>query len=106
MTLAITWHPDAESELDAAIDWYDDREVGLGDRFEGEVLDAVAECADAPQAWAVWPGWEREPEVRSKGVSDFPYRVVYFVAGDLMTIVAVAHAQRRPGYWRERLPSA
>jgi hypothetical protein len=35
--------------------------------------------------------------VRSKGVTDFPYRVVYLVEGDLLTIVPVAHAKRRPG---------
>ena len=63
------------------------------------------ERADAPRAWAVWPGWDREPVVRSKGVSGFPYRVVYFVQGDLLTIVAVAHAKRRPGYWRDRVAS-
>lgn len=43
------------------------------------------------------------PVVRSKGVNGFPYRVVYFVADELLTIVAVAHAKRRPGYWRERV---
>ena len=106
MTLSIAWHPDAASEFDVEIGWYDDREAGLGDRFEVGVLDAVAQCVDSPQAWALWPGWDRKPVVRSKGVSDFPYRVVYFVGGDLLTIVAVAHAKRRPGYWRTRLPSA
>ena len=54
----------------------------------------------------MWPGWDREPVVRSKGVNDFPYRVVYFVEGDLLTIVAVAHAKRRPGYWRDRVASS
>lgn len=103
MTIAITWHPDAESEFDADIDWYDERETGLGDRFEGQVLGAVDESADTPAAWPVWPGWDRQPVVRSKGVTDFPYRVVYFVEGDLLTVVAVAHAKRRPGYWRERV---
>ena len=48
---------------------------------------------------------DREPMVRSKGVSNFPYRVVYFVQGDLLMIAAVAHAKRRPGYWRERVAS-
>jgi toxin ParE1/3/4 len=47
-----------------------------------------------------------QPAVRSKGVNGFPYRVVYFVTEELLTIVAVAHSKRRPGYWRERLPSA
>jgi len=58
---------------------------------------------DDPEAWAVWPGWDREATVRSKGVTDFPYRIVYFVREDLLTILAVAHSKRRPGYWRDRI---
>ena len=27
------------------------------------------------EAWAVWPGWDREPVVRPKGVHSFSYRV-------------------------------
>ena len=106
MTLRIDWHPAARAEFNADIGWYDGREFGLGDRFEDEVLGAVDECADTPGAWGVWPGWDREPVVRSKGVANFPCRVVYFIAGDLLRIVAVAHAKRRPGYWRDRVSSA
>ncbi|MFN2444408.1 MAG: type II toxin-antitoxin system RelE/ParE family toxin [Vicinamibacterales bacterium] len=32
----------------------------------------------------------------------FPFFVVYRVRGDDVQIVAVAHARRRPGYWRGR----
>lgn len=103
MTLTIEWHPEAEAEFDADIDWYEERELGLGDRFEGRVLGAVEESADTTEAWPVWPGWDRHPVVRSKGVTDFPYRVVYFLDEDLLRIVAVAHSKRRPGYWRERM---
>ena len=103
MNLGITWHPAAEIELGADIDWYDNLEFGLGDRFEAEVLAAADESADTPEAWPVWPGWDREPVVHSKGVGGFPYRLVYFVQGELATIVAVAHAKRRPGYWRDRV---
>lgn len=75
----------------------------MGDRLETEVLIAVDQCVDTPDAWPVWPDWERQPVVRSKGVQGFPYRIVYFVNGDLMTVVAVAHTKRRPGYWRDRV---
>jgi hypothetical protein len=33
----------------------------------------------------------------------FPYNVVYRVSGDLVRIYAIAHAKRRPGYWKSRL---
>lgn len=105
MTLNASWHPEAEAEFDAEVTWYEDRESGLGDRFEADVFTAVDESVDTPEAWPPWPGWERQPMVRSKGVTGFPYRVVYFVKDDLLTVVAVAHSKRRPGYWRDRVRS-
>jgi hypothetical protein len=33
----------------------------------------------------------------------FPYVVVYLDEPERVWIVAVMHAKRRPGYWRERL---
>jgi hypothetical protein len=32
--LEVAWHPDAQGEYDADLDWYEERGVGLGDRFE------------------------------------------------------------------------
>lgn len=105
MSLAFDFHPEAEAEFDADVFWFEDREPGLGRRFRNQVGAAVDAAVDDPEAWAVWSGWDREPVVRSKGVNGFPYRVVYFVHDDLLTVVAVAHAKRRPGYWRDRVRS-
>ena len=77
MTLELRFHPEARAELLADVKWYDDREFGLGGRFGLAVRSAVDAAAQSPDSWAIWPGWDREPAVRSKGVGDFPYRVVY-----------------------------
>lgn len=103
MRRAIRWHPDAEAELTAEIDWYERQQAGLGDRFEVEVLDVVAQAAAAPDAWPPLPAWNEDTLVRSKGASGFPHSVVYFVEDDLLTVLAVAHSKRRPGYWRDRI---
>lgn len=105
MTLGFDFHPEARAEFVADVDWYDEREVGVGERFEVAVRAAIDSAVGSPESWAVWPGLGSEPAVRSKSVSDFPYRVVYFVRDDVLTVVAVAHAKRRPGYWRERVSS-
>lgn len=105
MTLAFDFHPEAQAEFAADVDWYDDRERDLGGRFADAVRAAVDAAVDDPALWAIWPGWDEEPLVRSKGVAGFPYRVVYLVRDDLLTIVAVAHAKRRPGYWQDRIGS-
>ncbi|MCL2724887.1 MAG: type II toxin-antitoxin system RelE/ParE family toxin [Polyangiaceae bacterium] len=44
-----------------------------------------------------------EPDIRSAKVDRFPYRVVFLVAGDEIDVLAVAHAKRRPAYWRRRV---
>jgi toxin ParE1/3/4 len=102
MILAFGFHPEAQAEFAADVDWYDAREAGVGGRFAEAVRAAIDAAVDDPEAWPTWPGWQREPVVRSKGVTGLPYRVVYFVDHDVLTIVAVAHAKRRPGYWRDR----
>lgn len=103
MRLDFGFHPEARAELFADVDWYDERQAGLGERFGEAVRSAIADAVDAPESWPTWPGWNRDPVVRSKGVARFPYRVVYFVRDDQLTIVAIAHEKRRPGYWRGRV---
>lgn len=102
MTLAFDFHPEAQAEFAADVDLYDDREPGLGARFADAVRAAIDAAAHDPEAWATWPDWDREPVVQSKGVQGFPYRIVFVVRGEVLTVVAVAHASRRPGYWRDR----
>lgn len=102
MTLAFGFHPEAQAEFAAEVDWYDARDAGAGGRFAEAVRAAIEAVVDDPEAWATWPGWGREPVVRSKGVSGFPHRIVFLVEHEVVTIVAVAHAKRRPGYWRDR----
>lgn len=104
MTLGFGFHPEARAELVAGVDWYDDREVGVGERFEIAVRAAIDAAVDTPESWAVWPGWDRRPVVRSKGVSDFPYRVVYFLQGDVLMVVAVAHGSAVPAIGASELP--
>jgi toxin ParE1/3/4 len=39
---------------------------------------------------------------RQLNVRRFPYKVVYRVREDHIYVIAIAHARRRPGYWRGR----
>lgn len=105
MTLGFDFHPEARTEFMADVEWYDARDLSVGERFENAVRSAVIDAVKSPESWPHWPDWHREPVVRSRGVSGFPYRVVYFVRGELLTVVAVAHEKRRPGYWRDRVIS-
>jgi hypothetical protein len=52
MTLAFDFHPEAEAELVADVDWYDERESGVGGRFADAVRAAIESAVEDPAAWA------------------------------------------------------
>jgi len=96
-------HPEAAVELVAAIEWYEDQDAGLGARLADQIAAAWRRVAEWPHAWPPFPGWDSDPLVRTTRVDVYPYRVVYFVRGEEIVILAYAHARRRPGYWKHRI---
>ena len=95
----IRFRPQAAAELAADFRYYEKRYPGRGRRFVAAVDMALARIAEAPGRYAIL----YEPDIRSAKVQRFPYRVVYLVVDEIVDVIAVAHAKRRPGYWRRRL---
>ena len=88
---------EAEDELNESIAHYEDVEVGLGQRLKEEARAAFSWIQNNPEL----------PRVRPKGyrrvnLKVFPYYVAYFIWGDAIWVLAVAHGRRRPEYWLER----
>ena len=91
--------PEAEAEIEASTVWYESKRAGLGAEFLAMLDEALEEIADAPLAVQLWR--EGAPW-RRKVLRRFPYVIFLTVGSDLIEIVAVAHARRRPGYWVNR----
>jgi len=90
-------HPEAVSEARAAYAWYAARSALAAAFFLAELDDAVARVQESPDAWSTYVEATRRYLLRR-----FPYFVVYRVSPGRVEILAVAHARRRPGYWRGR----
>ncbi|MBX9471758.1 type II toxin-antitoxin system RelE/ParE family toxin [Microcella sp.] len=103
MTRRAQLHPEAVTEFLEAVRFYEQQQTGLGEKFEAEVAQAVDDVIWSPDAWPELTGHRRSTVVRSRRVSGFPYRIVYFVHDDNVVIVAVAHERRHPGYWNRRV---
>lgn len=89
--------PEAETEAREAFLWYFDRSPIAADAFRTELLDAI----DSLTTTAVdWP--EDEDGIRRYHLKHFPYTVMYEVLDHQVTVFAVAHQRRRPGYWQDR----
>lgn len=80
---------------------YDEDRAGLGDEFIEAVDDSLQTILLSPQTWPVWPGIRQaSPPIQRYVMNRFPYAVGYQVLGELVVVVTIAHAKRRPGYWR------
>jgi plasmid stabilization system protein ParE len=88
----------AQIEFEEAINFYNQQSEHLGDDFAAEVLNAINRILTHPEAWTKLS--KRTRRCRTKR---FPYSVIYQIRGDRFLIVAVAHARRKPKYWRDRL---
>jgi plasmid stabilization system protein ParE len=88
---------EAEDELNESIAYYEDVEAGLGQRLKEEARAAISWIQNNPELSRVRPKGYRRVNLKI-----FPYYVAYFIWGDTVWVLAVAHGRRRPEYWLER----
>ncbi len=92
---------EAADEMTAAAEYYEERRTGMGERLINRVQLAVARIEAMPGIGA--PSSSRYPEIRRHAVKGFPCCVVY-ATEPVITVIAVMHTKRRPGYWMDRMP--
>ena len=96
--LPVDYLPGARRDFDDSFDWYVKRSVEAAVRFADAIDSALTAVAANPARFAAVDDLHRECPVRR-----FPFRIVYRVAENRVLVVAIAHAKRRPGYWRDRI---
>jgi hypothetical protein len=97
MSLQVRFHSSARTELAEAVEWYAQRQAGLGKDFSGEVRWALDQIIESPTLFPT-----ASFDVRRCLISLFPYCIVYKVIDSVVWVVAVAHTSRRPEYWINR----
>ncbi len=95
--LDVEFHPEAEKELLSARDWYADRSTAAAEQFIETLTRAVASIRRSPSRWPF-----ASPGIRRYLMRRFPFLVFYRLKRGSLQILAVAHAYRRPGYWKNR----
>jgi plasmid stabilization system protein ParE len=88
----------AQTEFDEAVDYYATHGSPLiAGRF-------IADFDDVTQLAKTYPdsGVPTSKRARMLMFRSFPYKLIYRIGADTVTVVAVAHQRRRPGYWRQR----
>jgi toxin ParE1/3/4 len=99
MMRPLEFHPEAERELTAAVEYADRERPGRGGSLRAEVDHTLDRIVETPEQGSPYlHGTRRFIVLR------FPYSTVYLTR-EVGYVVAVAHHKRRPGYWRKRLRS-
>ena len=89
----------AQRELLEATAWYRERNELVAQRFVNEFRQALEHLERFPHAGTFVRGVDDE-DVRQFPVHNFPYQIVFIRLGEHISVLAVAHDRRRPGYWR------
>lgn len=85
----------AARELLAALQRYRDQAGSpVADRFDDSVRRALMRLLQMPEL-----GSPAAAGLRTWPLRHFPYTLVYRVQGEVLTVLAVAHQHREPGYW-------
>jgi len=90
----------ANQEVDDAVEWYEQQGKNASRGFLDELDHVVRLVKTYPLLATVI-----EPEIRRFLFISYPYALVYGIDEDSIVIIAVAHQQREPRYWADRIDS-
>jgi toxin ParE1/3/4 len=93
----VEFHPEADAEFAADVEYYDLLQSGLGQRFYREVIGYIDWITEHPLSPRLRKNYRRV------NLKIFLGYIAYVVEGDLIWVLAVAHGSRRPGYWKSRM---
>lgn len=88
----------ASIELDDAIEYYNLQSTGLGEKFLDEVLETIELISHFPQLWS-----QNTENTRKAVLRKYPFNLIYSLFEDKIYIIAVAHQNREPEYWIDRI---
>ncbi len=90
----------AKRDIREATAWYRKRDAELANRFLDEVYKTLALLESFPNTGGPVFGIS-DPATRQLPVDNFPYQVVFKRFADRLSVLAIAHDRKRPGYWNE-----
>ena len=79
--------------MEAGADWY----LEWSADASAALSDALDSISGAPLRWPMYLYGTRRFVLHR-----FPFSIIYLDDPDVLSIVAVAHNKRKPGYWKQR----
>ena len=95
--MKVRFNPEAVLEINAAVDYYEDNEAGLGIEFVMEIQKGIEMISNYPDSWQ-----QLSVSTRRYLIKRFPFGIIYLSYKDTLYIIAIMHLNRKPGYWKKR----
>jgi len=95
---AIEAEPAVEADVEAAFDWYEGEELGLGFEFLEELRAAYHRILNHPFGYQ-----DLRSGIRRALTRRFPCAVYFSVEGETIVVVAVLSTARDPAEWQLRI---
>jgi len=97
MKYILTVRPEAELDIDAAFEYYENQRTGLGHDFLLCIEAAISSIERNPTHYR-----KIHKELRRSAVLRFPYRIFFFIQDSRIIVTAVFHVRRDPQSWDTR----
>lgn len=96
---------EAALDLEEAAIWYEHEQEGLGARFVEAFENAIQILKEPNPPLTPVPGNAASLGAKQLILHKFPFSLIIIEFGGTLTVVAVAHHSRKPGYWSGRIIS-
>jgi len=102
MKFAVVYNPDFFYDIAQAVDWYNGKQAGLGDRLFNNIKKQTAALSTSALLFAI-----KYDDIRCLSIKKFPYIVHYRVdeQSNTVRVEALFHSYRNPKIWTDRTSS-
>ncbi len=99
MSYTLKLDPLAKIDIDENIDWYEEKQIGLGNRFYEQLKITLHLIEQNPLLFPV-----KYKKTRAVPVKDFPFTVHYFIDKQnmIIAVLSVFKTPQTPQKWKKR----
>lgn len=99
MKYKVSIEPQALADIQNITDWYNEKQAGLGKRFQKTTIKQIDNLCSNPYVCAI-----RFKEIRCLLIKKFPYMAHFYINEETTTVevLAVISTSRNPKIWTEK----
>ena len=98
MVFELIIKPIVFDDAEEAVNYYEKKVKGLGNRFYNSLLASLEEIQLSPLNYS----YIKNP-VRRHIISKFPYKIYYLVSNQTIYVIGISHAKRSNAFVKSRL---